>query len=103
MPEQVERDDRLDAGVVPQGLELAGREDRVGLHDDGARAEGREERDDEMRGVREEEGDSVPRLHADRSEARRETIDGGIEVPIGQRLPVEREGGPVPVFACGAT
>ena len=103
MPEQVERDDGLDAGVVPQDLEFPRREDRVRLHDDGAGAEDREERDDEMRGVREEEGDSIPRLHADLPEARCETIDGGIEVPIGQRLPVEREGGPVPVFACGAT
>src|SRR5207245_3586455 len=48
VPEQVERDDRLDARVAPQALQLPRGVERIRLHDDGSRPEDREERDDEM-------------------------------------------------------
>ena len=98
-PEDIQGDDRLDAGVGPQGREFARRVEWIRLNDDGADPEDREERDDEMRGVREKEGHVVPGSNTDRPQARGEAIHGRVDLAVCQRLPVERDRGPLSMLA----
>src|SRR5881628_745138 len=69
VPEQVEGDDGLHSRVGPELLEFPRRVQGVRLHDDASGAEDPKECNDEVRGVREDQGHAVPATNADFSQA----------------------------------
>ena len=66
--------------------------ERVVLHDDGTQAQGREERDDVLRAVRQDERDAVALRHTEPSQDAGEPVDLVLELLVRRLGTEEREG-----------
>ena len=91
VPEQVERHDRVHARIAPEDRKLPRRVRGVRLDDDPSRAEDREKGDDEMRRVREHEGNAVSTANPNRSQTGGEPVDCGVEFAVRKGFPVESD------------
>ena len=102
-PEQVHRDHRLDARVVVEPLEFAGRVERARLDDDGPGAPGAEHRDEEVGRVRQEQGDPVSGSDAQLAEAMGKAVRGRIQAWVRQARLDETDRDPIGESLRGGT